>query len=88
MAKTSSVEKNNRRAKLVTLTAAGREAISRINPQHATAAAALVHEVGAARLREVLVGMHELSAALDRVEPGASRQGVGPGPGGGELATS
>jgi DNA-binding MarR family transcriptional regulator len=57
----------HRRAKLVTLTAAGRDAIARIDPQHATAAAALVREVGAPRLREILAGMHELSAALDRL---------------------
>jgi len=57
----------HRRAKLVTLTSAGRDAIARIDPQHATAAAALVKEVGAPRLREILAGMHDLSVALERV---------------------
>ena len=60
----------HRRAKLVTLTGPGRDAIARIDPQHATAAAALVRELGAARLREVLAGMHDLSVALDRVGQG------------------
>ena len=57
----------HRRAKLVRLTSAGRDAIARIDPQHATAAAALVKEVGAPRLREILAGMHDLSVALERV---------------------
>lgn len=57
----------HRRAKLVTLSVAGRDAIARIDPQHATAAAELVREVGAPRLREVLAGMHDLSVALDRL---------------------
>ena len=58
----------HRRAKLVTPTPAGRDAVAAINPAHAAAAKALVAELGADRLAEVLAGMHELSAALDRIE--------------------
>jgi DNA-binding MarR family transcriptional regulator len=58
----------HRRAKLVTPTGAGREAVAAINPAHRVAARALVAELGADRLAEVLAGMHELSAALDRLD--------------------
>jgi len=58
----------HRRAKLVTPTPAGRDAVAAINPAHAAAAKALVAELGADRLAEVLAGMHELSAALDRID--------------------
>ena len=57
----------HRRAKLLTPTPAGRDAVAAINPAHRSAAKALVAELGADRLAEVLAGMHELSAALDRV---------------------
>ena len=57
----------HRRAKLVTPTDAGRDAVSAIDPAHRVTAAALARELGAPRLREVLNGMHELSAALDRL---------------------
>jgi DNA-binding MarR family transcriptional regulator len=57
----------HRRAKLVTPTPAGRDAVAAINPAHGSAAKALVAELGAARLAEVLAGMHELSSALDRL---------------------
>jgi len=58
----------HRRAKLVTPTPAGRDAVAAINPAHAAAAKALVAELGADRLAEVLAGMHELSAALERMD--------------------
>ena len=58
----------HRRAKLVTPTGAGREAVAAINPAHRVAARALVAELGADRLADVLAGMHELSAALERME--------------------
>ncbi len=58
----------HRRAKLVTPTGAGREAVAAINPAHRVCAEALAAEVGPDRLAEVLAGMHELSAALDRLE--------------------
>jgi DNA-binding MarR family transcriptional regulator len=58
----------HRRAKLVTPTSAGRQAVAAINPAHRVRAEALAAEMGAARLAEVLAGMHELSAALDRLE--------------------
>ena len=58
----------HRRAKLVTPTPPGRDAVAAINPAHAAAAKALVAELGADRLAEVLAGMHELSAALERMD--------------------
>ena len=65
----------HRRAKLVTPTSAGRDAVAAINPAHRDRAAALVAELGAERLAEVLAGMHELSAALERIEgTGVSRR--------------
>jgi DNA-binding MarR family transcriptional regulator len=57
----------HRRAKLVIPTQTGREAVAAISPAHAAAAKALVAELGAARLAEVLSGMRDLSAALDRL---------------------
>lgn len=63
----------HRRAKLVGPTDAGLAAVRAIDPQHATAARALVDELGADRLREVLDGMHDLSAALDRMDAPGSR---------------
>ena len=57
----------HRRAKLLTPTPAGRDAVAAINPAHRSAAKTLVAELGADRLAEVLAGMHELSAALDRL---------------------
>jgi DNA-binding MarR family transcriptional regulator len=62
----------HRRAKLVTPTSAGRKAVAAIIPAHRVRAEALAAEVGADRLAEVLVGMHELSAALDRLEERAA----------------
>ena len=58
----------HRRAKLLIATDEGVEAVRAINPQHAVTARRLAAEIGAERLAEVLTGMHELSAALDRLE--------------------
>jgi DNA-binding MarR family transcriptional regulator len=65
---TYEVNPAHRRAKLVAPSEAGRAAVSANEPGHRVTAARLVREVGAGRLREVLAGMHELSAALDRME--------------------
>ena len=62
----------HRRAKLLQATDAGRQAVRAINPAHATAARRLADEVGGVRLAEVLAGMHELSAALERLEDSAT----------------
>ena len=58
----------HRRAKLVTPTSAGRAAVAAINPAHRVRAEALAAELGPDQLARVLAGMHELSAALDRLE--------------------
>lgn len=55
----------HRRAKLVTPTADGRDAMARISPGHARAAALLVDEVGAQRWETIVEGLQALSAALD-----------------------
>jgi DNA-binding MarR family transcriptional regulator len=55
----------HRRAKLLAPTDAGRAAVERINPGHRRAAKALVAQLGADRLAEVLSAMHELSEAVD-----------------------
>jgi DNA-binding MarR family transcriptional regulator len=62
----------HRRAKLVTPTKAGREAVAAITPAHRVRAEALAAEVGPDRLADILAGMHELSAALDRLEERAA----------------
>lgn len=58
----------HRRAKLVTATEQGLEAVRRIDPAHAEAAHALIGELGAVRAREVVAALAELSAALDAVQ--------------------
>ena len=58
----------HRRAKLLCATDAGLAAVRAINPAHRVTAEALAAEIDADRLAEVLEGMHELSAALDRME--------------------
>ena len=65
----------HRRAKLVTPTSAGRAAVAAINPAHRVRAEALAAEMGSDRLSDIVAGMHELSAALDRLEArGPSRR--------------
>ncbi|KQR98766.1 MarR family transcriptional regulator [Williamsia sp. Leaf354] len=58
----------HRRAKLVTPTVEGREAMARISPGHARAAARLTDEVGAQRWETIVEGLRALSAALDAIE--------------------
>lgn len=55
----------HRRARLVAGTDAGRDAVARIGPAHADAAARLAEEMGVDRLRDVLESLQQLSAALD-----------------------
>ncbi|MFI7668425.1 MarR family winged helix-turn-helix transcriptional regulator [Nocardia sp. NPDC049526] len=57
----------HRRAKLVAVTDAGREAIERINPQHAVMAKRLADELGAEQLALTVQVMTRLSAALDAI---------------------
>lgn len=56
---------HHRRARLVAGTDAGRDAVARIGPAHADAAARLAEEMGVDRLRDVLESLQQLSAALD-----------------------
>jgi DNA-binding MarR family transcriptional regulator len=60
----------HRRAKMLAPTPAGHQAVADINPAHRAAATRLTDELGADRLADVLAGMHELSAALDRMRDG------------------
>lgn len=63
----------HQRARLVVVTDAGRAAVERIGPAHAEAAAALAAEVGVGRLREALDALHELSAAMEALDPAPRR---------------
>ena len=55
----------HRRAKLVAVTDAGREAIKRINPRHAVLAKRLADELGHEQFALTVAVMTRLSAALD-----------------------
>ncbi|MFD7386339.1 MarR family transcriptional regulator [Streptomyces anulatus] len=55
----------HRRAKLLLVTEAGREAVSRIGPPHAEFAARLAGELGVENLAETLAALDRLSEALD-----------------------
>jgi DNA-binding MarR family transcriptional regulator len=55
----------HRRAKLVALTDAGREAIAAIGPQHAHEAGQLVAAIGAEELADTIAAMIKLSEVLD-----------------------
>nr|SBO90851.1 Transcriptional regulator, MarR family [Nonomuraea gerenzanensis] len=57
----------HRRAKLLSPTAAGLEAIARIDPGHQEFADRLVGELGADDARRCLEALQRLSAALDRL---------------------
>ncbi|MFI9506770.1 MarR family winged helix-turn-helix transcriptional regulator [Nocardia sp. NPDC052566] len=57
----------HRRAKLVAPTAAGREAIARIDPQHAVVAQRLAKELGPEQLARTAAALTTLSAALDAI---------------------
>ncbi|MGW4768132.1 MarR family winged helix-turn-helix transcriptional regulator [Nocardia sp. NPDC004278] len=57
----------HRRAKLVAVTEAGRDAIKRINPQHAVLAAHLADELGPEQFTLTVQVLTRLSAALDAI---------------------
>ncbi|MFD0365366.1 MarR family winged helix-turn-helix transcriptional regulator [Nocardia sp. GCM10030253] len=57
----------HRRAKLVAITDAGRNAIARINPQHAVIAQRLTAELGPEQLALTVDALTKLSAALDAI---------------------
>ncbi|WP_411116265.1 MarR family winged helix-turn-helix transcriptional regulator [Streptomyces sp. 058-1L] len=57
----------HRRAKLLRVTAAGREAVSRIDPPHAEFAARLAGELGVEGFAEVVRVLERLSGAVERV---------------------
>jgi len=57
----------HRRAKLLTPTAEGREAVSRIAPAHQELAERLAAELGLDGFQESLEALQRLSAALDRI---------------------
>ncbi|MFI6364727.1 MarR family winged helix-turn-helix transcriptional regulator [Nocardia sp. NPDC050630] len=57
----------HRRAKLVAVTESGREAIKRINPQHAVMAKRLADELGAEQFALTAQVMTRLSTALDAI---------------------
>ncbi|MET8874258.1 MarR family transcriptional regulator [Nocardia sp. NPDC004604] len=57
----------HRRAKLVAVTEAGRDAIKRINPQHAVLAARLADELGPEQFTLTVQVLTRLSAALDTI---------------------
>ncbi|WP_097868474.1 MarR family winged helix-turn-helix transcriptional regulator [Streptomyces sp. rh34] len=80
----------HRRAKLLRVTEAGREAVSRIGPSHAEFAARLAGELGVEGLAETVRALERLSGAVESLtaaEPSASGSGrpragsPGPGPG-------
>jgi DNA-binding MarR family transcriptional regulator len=57
----------HRRAKLLTPTEAGREAVDRIGPGHAALAAQLADELGEAEFAETVGVLERLSQAMDAV---------------------
>ncbi|MFH9134519.1 MarR family winged helix-turn-helix transcriptional regulator [Streptomyces sp. NPDC017524] len=72
----------HRRAKLLRVTEAGREAVSRINPPHAEFAARLAGELGVEGLAETVRVLERLSGAVENLtaaEPAGPGQS-GPGP--------
>ncbi|MFF6907166.1 MarR family winged helix-turn-helix transcriptional regulator [Streptomyces sp. NPDC012389] len=69
----------HRRAKLLRVTAAGRDAVSRINPPHAEFAARLAGELGAEGFAEVVGALERLAGAVESVTSGGGH----PSPSGG-----
>ncbi|MFD5342674.1 MarR family winged helix-turn-helix transcriptional regulator [Streptomyces anulatus] len=63
----------HRRAKLLRVTEAGREAVSRIGPPHAEFAARLVAEMGAEELGEAVLVLERLSGAVERLTAAEGR---------------
>ena len=64
----------HRRAKLVELTDAGRDAVHRINPGHAALAAQLFDQLGVERWEAAIGALRDLSAALQTLESATSRE--------------
>lgn len=58
----------HRRAKLVEVTPQGRQAVGRIDPQHAEFAERLAQILGTQRWSEIVADLHELSAALTSLD--------------------
>ncbi|MHC0429424.1 MarR family winged helix-turn-helix transcriptional regulator [Streptomyces sp. O3] len=71
----------HRRAKLLTPTDAGRDAIARIEPGHAELARRLAAELGAAEFAETVRVLERLSHALDAAAGPGSGASPEPGPG-------
>lgn len=69
----------HRRAKLLRVTGAGREAVSRIGPSHAEFAARLAGELGVEGVTEAVRVLERLSQALDTLTA-ADRAPSSPGP--------
>lgn len=69
----------HRRAKLLRVTGAGREAVSRIGPSHAEFAARLAGELGVEGVAEAVRVLERLSQALDTLTA-ADRAPSSPGP--------
>ncbi|MDX2670023.1 MarR family transcriptional regulator [Streptomyces sp. NRRL_ISP-5395] len=76
----------HRRAKLLRVTGAGREAVSRIGPSHAEFAARLVGELGVEGVVEAVRVLERLSQTLDTLttadRAGPSPSGANPSPSG------
>ncbi|MEV1045954.1 MarR family transcriptional regulator [Streptomyces sp. NPDC049916] len=66
----------HRRAKLLRVTDAGRDAVSRIDPGHAEFAARLAGELGAEDFARVAAALERLSTALDALDAGGRRAGA------------
>lgn len=71
----------HRRAKLMRLTAEGRAAMRRIAPDQANFADRLADQLGIEELRQALNALEHLSAALDILADGDSRQQIRQDPG-------
>ncbi|ARF73466.1 MarR family winged helix-turn-helix transcriptional regulator [Streptomyces griseus] len=67
----------HRRAKLLRVTDAGRDAVARIGPPHAEFAARLAGELGAEGFAETVRVLERLSGALDAVARSSPSGGVG-----------
>lgn len=63
----------HRRAKLVTVTPAGSDAVAKIGPAHETAARRLCDEMGREEFEDAVSALRRLSAALDRLDETVER---------------
>lgn len=64
----------HRRAKLLSPTEAGRDAVQRINPAHRHAALALIDELGATRAADIVTALSELSDAMEQLAISSASQ--------------